>query len=106
MAARARTHLLAPDGSVLAYLIMRDHLQSLLARALPADCVCFNKKLQGLASARDGNEVECVFEDGQVASFDLVIGCDGVKSLVRCSVPNIQISLFHPLTLRGLGFRV
>ena len=33
-----------------------------------------------------GQEVVCRFDDGEVEAFDLVIGCDGVKSKVRDQV--------------------
>ena len=80
-AAAARKYLLSEDGKVLVFLIMRDKLQELLAASLPPGTLQFNKQLASLEAT--GDEVVCTFTDGARETFDLVVGCDGLKSKVR-----------------------
>jgi len=83
MAAEARKQLVGDDGKVSVFLIMRDKLQEMLAGSLPAGTVKFNKALTSVTETLDGQQVVCKFADGEEEAFDLVVGCDGVKSLVR-----------------------
>jgi salicylate hydroxylase len=83
MAAEARKQLVGDDGKISVFLIMRDKLQEMLAGSLPAGTVKFNKALTSVTETLDGQQVVCKFADGEEEAFDLVVGCDGVKSLVR-----------------------
>lgn len=74
------------DGEVLALTIMRDRLQEILAGALPSDILEFGKSLSDVKlCAGSGGEsaVRCTFEDGDEADFDLLVGADGIRSVVR-----------------------
>jgi len=123
--AQARKQLVADDGGVLVFLIMRDKLQVLrhpacmcslsrcpcllprqrcrwvfqeiLANALPTGTVQFNKQLVGLSKSASGDEVICRFADGEEKAFDLVVGCDGVKSKVPPLIPINMIYEVSPL---------
>ena len=57
-----------------------------MAGALPAGAVKFDKQLVALSEAKGGEEVICRFADGEEEAFDLVVGCDGVKSKVHVGV--------------------
>ena len=94
VAAAARQELVAGDDSVLVFLIMRDKLQELLTAALPAGCVKFNKKLAAVSESADRCGVVCQFDDGETESFDLVVGCDGVKSKVRSEVVGPETAIY------------
>ncbi|KAJ5259631.1 hypothetical protein N7478_012612 [Penicillium angulare] len=60
----------------------RTRLQSaLLARVLP-DTIVYNKKLVSLESVPDGG-VRLNFKDGTEVIPDLVVGADGIRSIVR-----------------------
>jgi salicylate hydroxylase/6-hydroxynicotinate 3-monooxygenase len=64
------------------YLCMhRGDLHEALASVLPAGIVHTGKKLVGLDER--GGRVTLTFEDGDRAEADLVIGADGVHSIVR-----------------------
>ena len=64
--------------------IHRADLIDVLAGAIPADIVHTGHRLVGLSQDADG--VELRFENGEVATFDAVIGADGIHSVVRESV--------------------
>ncbi|QUH05363.1 FAD-dependent monooxygenase [Saccharopolyspora erythraea] len=55
-----------------------------LAEALPAEVLHFGRRCTGVTEAEDGVVVR--FDDGSVATGDLVIGADGQRSAVRRSV--------------------
>src|SRR5213592_2755527 len=64
------------------YLCMhRDDLHAALASVVPAELVHPGKKLVGLDQT--GAQVTLTFEDGSHARDDVVIGADGVHSVVR-----------------------
>jgi len=64
------------------YLYMhRGDLHAALADMVPQDIVVRNRKLEGLTEGRDS--VRLHFIDGSSAEADLVIGADGVHSVVR-----------------------
>lgn len=77
--------LLNANGELLWTSIMRGALQETLFENLPSSTkskVQFRKLLTGLTT--EGEGVRCVFADGsETESFDLVIGCDGIKSAVK-----------------------
>ncbi len=64
------------------YLLMhRADLHEAIASTVPASAVLRNRKLIGLA--QDAHRAILRFEDGSTASADVVIGADGVHSVVR-----------------------
>jgi salicylate hydroxylase len=80
------TGLLQSDGTVLWTSIMRGTLQQTLYDTLGKRLqqkIRFQKTLTNLLVGQD-QHVYCTFSDGSKAGpFDLVIGCDGVKSAVK-----------------------
>src|SRR5262245_46861494 len=59
----------------------RGDLHAALANAVPHDCVKLGKKL--IATAAHGDRAQLAFADGTAIEADVVIGADGVHSLVR-----------------------
>ncbi|GKY96982.1 hypothetical protein MPSEU_000657100 [Mayamaea pseudoterrestris] len=89
------TELLQSDGKILWTSIMRGTLQKTLFDTLEKKMqrrVIFNKKLTNLGVELN-QQVYCSFSDGsKVGPFDLVVGCDGIKSVVKEYVDNGCIS--------------
>ena len=64
------------------YLCMhRGDLHEALLAGVPSDMIAVQRKLVGLDES--GSQVTLSFEDGTTAAADLVIGADGVHSIVR-----------------------
>ena len=61
-----------------------------LATLIPASCVSFNKTLVHIDQSPGG--VNLTFEDGSTATHSAVIGCDGIKSIMR----EIVLGRDHP----------
>jgi salicylate hydroxylase len=83
------------DGQVQWFGVMRGALQEALAQTLPKDekmKLQFGKQLVGISSlGEDG--AHCEFSDGTTdGNFDLVVGCDGVKSAVKEYIEKGKIS--------------
>ncbi|WP_017522849.1 FAD-dependent monooxygenase [Pusillimonas noertemannii] len=64
--------------------VHRGDFQQLLTEAVPAGILDFNKKLQKVDDL--GDKVVLEFTDGTVEYADLVIGADGVNSVIRESL--------------------
>jgi hypothetical protein len=83
------------DGQVQWFGVMRGALQEALAETLPKDekiKLQFGKELVGISS-RGENGAYCEFSDGTTdGNFDLVVGCDGVKSAVKEYIEKGKIS--------------
>lgn len=99
-AAMARWRLLGdmkgPDG---AFAIMREGLQELLLKPLPAGTVRTGVNIVGTRQL-EGGSVACTFEDGSSEEFDLVVGCDGIGSAVqRSAFPNDPPSQYSGIKL-------
>jgi len=63
------------------YATHRSDLHSLLAAAVPASCIEASKRCAGIELGDD--TVELTFADGTRAEADLVVGADGIRSVVR-----------------------
>ncbi|KAK0710625.1 hypothetical protein B0H67DRAFT_646067 [Lasiosphaeris hirsuta] len=71
-----------PDNVYEARRVRRAVLQRALAARVPVGLVGFGKKLVGLEDV-GGEGVRVVFGDGTETTVDLVVGADGIRSLVR-----------------------
>ena len=58
--------------------IHRADVLAVMAAVVPAEAVVFSKRLRSLSQSEAG--VELVFEDGQQALHDVVLGADGIHS--------------------------
>jgi salicylate hydroxylase len=78
---------LVVDGESMFYTIMRGALQEALYDTLPTyvkERVQFGKSLVSIQASQNSGEIEVGFQDGTSESgFDMVIGCDGIKSAVK-----------------------
>jgi 6-hydroxynicotinate 3-monooxygenase len=71
------------DRHAVPYLLMhRGDLHAMLADIVPSEIVRLNHKLDGLDHAADGT-VRLRFTNGEQVEADVVIGADGVHSVVR-----------------------
>jgi salicylate hydroxylase len=61
--------------------VHRAHFLDELVRLVPKECARFGKRLVSIDQG--GEKVEMSFADGSSAFADAVIGCDGVRSVVR-----------------------
>lgn len=88
--------LMLPNDELLWTSIMRGTLQETLYTLLPEDSranVAFGKTLTGIQPDAIEGGAMCAFSDGsQAGPFDLVIGCDGIKSAVKEYVDKGRIS--------------
>lgn len=86
--------LLDANGNVLWYAIMRGALQEVLLDLLPKKqsqvAVQFGKTLTNIVAKDDDDDgsgssgAYCHFSDGTTAGpYDLIVGCDGIKSAVK-----------------------
>ena len=69
------------DSSRQTYRVQRDHLQSVLAEALPDDSVRYG--FQALGFEAMDNRIRVIFTGGRHTQGDVVVGCDGVGSALR-----------------------
>jgi salicylate hydroxylase len=88
------SNALIQEGKLVWTSIMRGALQEALYGTLPSNIrqnVQFGKVLVDLRSVREGG-IECLFSDGSVVGpFDVVVGCDGIKSVCKEYVENGRI---------------
>lgn len=79
--------LITEDSEVLAYTILRGTLQRILHEELMKEHdtkVQFGKKLSGLDYSESDSGISLQFADGEsTGPFDLVVGCDGIRSVVK-----------------------
>jgi salicylate hydroxylase len=81
---QGRTLLALPsgkDGARQTYRVQRDHLQSVLADALPTTSVQYGFQAIGYESIDIRHRV--IFTGGRHVDGDVVVGCDGVNSALR-----------------------
>jgi salicylate hydroxylase len=69
------------DDSRQTYRVQRDHLQSVLAEALPDDSVRYG--FQALGFEAMANRIRMICTAGRQTAGDVVGGCDGVGSTLR-----------------------
>ncbi len=70
-------------------------------------CLCSKTRFKFDASIKSmklsGNEIKVIFEDAQEATYDLVIGADGIRSKVRSLVvPHIKVEAFEATCWRTI----
>ena len=73
-----------PQGQDSAVQFLRSEFRSLLQEGVP---IQWNKRL--VTFEDNGDQVTAYFEDGSSATGDLLVGCDGGKSLVKELLPSI-----------------
>ncbi len=93
------------------YNIHRADLVQILSEALPPECVKFGTRCVGVSQSADGVEVR--LQSGEVLHADVLVGCDGIHSIVRQQLrgqeekhsANIMMwrSLIPAADLDGLG---
>ncbi|KAL1968832.1 hypothetical protein VTN77DRAFT_1193 [Rasamsonia byssochlamydoides] len=70
-------------GEPKARLLHRAHLLETLKERVPDSVLNLNKRLKSIGKTADGTAYRLFFEDGTSTEADIVIGCDGIKSVVR-----------------------
>lgn len=84
------------DGKAQFYTIMRGALQQVLFEELPSEVAQrtqFQMTLTGITFCDNKQGVMCHFQNGNVEGpFDLVVGCDGIKSAVKQFIERGYIS--------------
>lgn len=78
------------------YPVARTDLQQMLLQAFGAENVQLNSKC--VAVEQDSDSAKAIFEDGRIATGDVLIGADGTHSLIRQNV------LGHPVERRYVGY--
>jgi len=64
--------------------LLRPDLYERMLAAVPPGVLQFNSQVSGFTQGEDG--VTLAFEDGTTETFDVLIGADGIDSLVRCTL--------------------
>jgi 6-hydroxynicotinate 3-monooxygenase len=92
--------------------IHRGDFHKLLTEALPTDAILFDKRLTEVVD--DGDQVKLSFSDGSEACADIVIGADGVNSVIRETLLGFEAptysgyighrAIFPAERLKGSGF--
>jgi 2-polyprenyl-6-methoxyphenol hydroxylase-like FAD-dependent oxidoreductase len=82
---KSRELLVDDAGQVLTMTVMRDQLQQLLVDELPANAFIQRGKRVAKVVPETSGKYRFEFEDGSLSAedFDLVLGCDGLRSVVR-----------------------
>ncbi|KAH8892674.1 salicylate hydroxylase [Thozetella sp. PMI_491] len=63
--------------------IHRAHLLDALKKNVPDERISLEKRLQGIEWCTENSCYVLSFEDGSKVEADIIIGCDGIKSVVR-----------------------
>lgn len=89
------------EFKVQSYAIHRATLHTILLNKLKGVKIHFNKKLKSLKQAN--NQVNFVFEDGTLGTSNIVIGADGIHSMVRKSIfKNTELRIAKQVCWRGI----
>ncbi|KAK3235176.1 hypothetical protein CYMTET_54605, partial [Cymbomonas tetramitiformis] len=73
------------DGTPCAFTVMRSDLTRLLADHLPQGVVQVGSEVTGVKETAEG--ISAVYADGSLSEeFDLLVGCDGIRSVVRQAI--------------------
>ncbi|EXJ77308.1 salicylate hydroxylase [Capronia epimyces CBS 606.96] len=75
-----------------------------MVKLVPQDIARFGKKMKSLTEDSDGR-VRMEFEDGTTASADAVIGCDGIKSIVRQAIVGREHPSAYPVYTHKYAYR-
>lgn len=67
-----------------AWSLRRADIIHILCRRISASHFCLGKRLTRYTSGHGGLKLD--FEDGSSATCDLLIGCDGIRSVVRAQM--------------------
>lgn len=68
-------------GEPLSRMLHRADLLECLRLKLPQSCISKGKKLESISNSTEGYRLN--FKDGSNAVADVIVGCDGIKSVVR-----------------------
>lgn len=82
------------------YIFHRGELHSVLAKAVPPECVHLSHRCIGVRQV--GDHVEAQFDNGVTATADVLIGADGIHSAVRRALLGEQPPRFACRAYRGL----
>ena len=97
-----RTLLALPPGNDASreiYRVQRDHLQSVLAEALPANSVHYG--FQALGYEMLEGRCRVIFTGGRHVDGDMIVGCDGVGSALRRQLVDDQIRFLGLSAITG-----
>ncbi|KAJ5989550.1 hypothetical protein N7481_004760 [Penicillium waksmanii] len=83
--------------------LRRANFLDALVRLIPPEIVQFGKRLESLVEGGDG--VQLQFDDGTVATADVVVGCDGIKSKVKESMLPEESQYAQPKYSGMYGYR-
>jgi 2-polyprenyl-6-methoxyphenol hydroxylase-like FAD-dependent oxidoreductase len=75
---------LAQRVGEISMVVHRADLLAILRQNVPSDCVALGQRCVGITQDADG--VTAHFADGSAARGDLLIGCDGIRSVVRAQL--------------------
>ncbi|WBB62175.1 FAD-dependent monooxygenase [Streptomyces sp. WMMC500] len=76
--------------------LLTDELYDLLLARLPQERIRLGRRLSGFTGRADGVELE--FADGGTATADVLVGADGVRSLVRSRLIGTPRRVYHGTT--------
>ncbi len=72
------------DSSEMAVFVSTEHnFLDAFVNHLPAGTAHFGRRLLSYAPREDGQSIEMTFADSSNEWCDILIGCDGIKSMVR-----------------------
>lgn len=83
--------------------VHRAHFLDALVKLLPPDAIHFNKKCTSVVQS-SSKGVAITFSDSTTSIADIVIGCDGIRSMVRASVmgKTVEAKFTRTVAYRGL----
>ncbi|KAJ5754012.1 uncharacterized protein N7511_008165 [Penicillium nucicola] len=83
-----------------------DFLRELVG-LIPEDIVSFGRRVVGVEEGKDGDGegVRLVFQDGSVESADVVVGCDGIRSVVKEAMLGGEEGMVKPVYSGMYGYR-